>query len=380
MSLPPSSSDRRLTERRLDGRVADLSMPEMRRAAVTFGLFVVVLALFLWMVRKVIIAAILGVVIAIYLRPLYGWLRDRVRNAAAAGVLTLVAAIVPALAVVLYSYVEVLKVAEHVVANERLLADQVAVKARTLPWVDGTEAAQTARQAVIAAARLAERIPAAVGEAAGGFSVAAAIFLFTAFYVLTQREQILDYLRSHIPPRYAELVAALRENVMGVLYGAVFSTLVTQLLKSGVVFVLFLSFNVPLAAMLAIAAFVIGFFPVVGSWTVYLPVAAWLVVFRDRPLAALTVIAVGVFVNTLFLSFYLRPKLAAEKSQVLNFYWMFVGLVTGVYTFGLAGLLLGPILIGLLKAIWDTVATPGSWRLLDGWGAGKGSASSGPGG
>ena len=40
---------------------------------------------------------------------------------------------------------------------------------------------------------------------------------------------------------------------------------------------------------------------------------------------------------------------------MLNFYWMFVGLVTGVYTFGLAGILLGPILIGLLKAVVDTV-------------------------
>jgi predicted PurR-regulated permease PerM len=365
MSLPPSSSDRRLTERRLDSRIADLSLPEMRRIAVTFGLFVVVLALFLWMVRQVIIAAILGVVIAIYLRPTYGWLQDRVRLAAVAGVLTLVGAIVPFLAVVLYGYVEVLKVAKYIVTNEGQVAAQLAEAARRLPWVDGAEAAETVRQGMATAARFAERIPAAVGEAAGGFSVDAAIFLFTAFYVLTQREQILGYLRGHIPPRYAELVGALRENVVGVLYGAVFSTFVTQSVKSGVVFVLFLIFDVPLAAVLAIVAFVIGFFPVVGSWSVYLPVAAWLVVFRDEPFAALTVIAVGLFVNTLFLSFYLRPKLAAEKSQVLNFYWMLVGLVTGVYTFGLAGLLLGPILIGLLKAIWDTVTTPSSWRLLE---------------
>jgi predicted PurR-regulated permease PerM len=49
---------------------------------------------------------------------------------------------------------------------------------------------------------------------------------------------------------------------------------------------------------------------------------------------------------------------------VLNFYWMLVGLVTGVYTFGLVGVLLGPMIIGLLKAIVDTI-TASSWRLLD---------------
>jgi predicted PurR-regulated permease PerM len=44
---------------------------------------------------------------------------------------------------------------------------------------------------------------------------------------------------------------------------------------------------------------------------------------------------------------------------------MLVGLVTGVYTFGLVGILLGPIVIGLLKAILDTITASSSWRLLD---------------
>ena len=44
---------------------------------------------------------------------------------------------------------------------------------------------------------------------------------------------------------------------------------------------------------------------------------------------------------------------------------MFVALVTGVYTFGLAGILLGPILIGLLKAVVDSVTAHTSWRLLE---------------
>jgi predicted PurR-regulated permease PerM len=76
-------------------------------------------------------------------------------------------------------------------------------------------------------------------------------------------------------------------------------------------------------------------------------------------------ILVGFVLNTVFISTYLRPKIAAERSGVLNFYWMFVALVTGVYTFGLAGILLGPILIGLLKAVVDTLTAHTSWRLLE---------------
>jgi predicted PurR-regulated permease PerM len=76
-------------------------------------------------------------------------------------------------------------------------------------------------------------------------------------------------------------------------------------------------------------------------------------------------LVIGFGVNTLFISMYLRPKLAADRSRVLNFYWMLVGLVTGVYTFGLSGILLGPILIGLLKAVIDTVTAGAHWRFAD---------------
>ena len=69
----------------------------------------------------------------------------------------------------------------------------------------------------------------------------------------------------------------------GVLYGAIYSTLLTQTLKTLVILVMNLVFGVPLAGVLAVVSFIIGFFPIVGSWSVYVPVAIWLLVFRDAP-------------------------------------------------------------------------------------------------
>jgi predicted PurR-regulated permease PerM len=98
---------------------------------------------------------------------------------------------------------------------------------------------------------------------------------------------------------------------------------------------------------------------------VYLPVAAWLAIFRNAPGQALSMVLIGFFVNTVYISTFLRPKIAAEKSKVLNFYWMLVALITGVYTFGLVGILLGPMLIGLLKAILDTILSQPGWQWSD---------------
>jgi predicted PurR-regulated permease PerM len=221
------------------------------------------------------------------------------------------------------------------------------------------------RHWVATASNYGVRIPEIVRGAIASFAVAATIFVFTAFYVLVDAERIGAYVRGKIPPRYSELVGSLETHVRGVLYGAIYSTVMTQAVKSVIILAMNLAFHVPLAAVLAIVAFIIGFFPIVGSWSVYLPVAAWLLVFRHAPGQAAAMVAIGFLVNTVYISTYLRPKIAAERSRVLNFYWMFVGLVTGVYTFGLVGILLGPIVIGLLKAIIDTVTTTSSWRLVD---------------
>jgi predicted PurR-regulated permease PerM len=79
-------------------------------------------------------------------------------------------------------------------------------------------------------------------------------------------------------------------------------------------------------------------------------------VWRGDVVARVVMLTIGFFVNTLFISTYLRPKIAAEKSEVLNFYWMFIALVTGVYTFGLMGIIIGPVLISVLKAIFDAIS------------------------
>ena len=361
----PMAHERRRVERRVNARVSDLTLPEFRRILITTILFAVVFTLFVWMVRTVIIAAILGMVAATYLRPLHERLVHGVRAVPLAAGLTLALVLVPLLGLVAWSYVQLQDAIRYVAANQVDIALRIDEALARLVFVGERISTESVRAWVARAANYGAGLPDELREAVVGFSIAATIFLFTAFYILIDRDAIARYLRAKIPPRYQELSAALETNVRGVLYGAVYSTLVTQLLKTGVVFTLFLIFDVPLAAVLAVLSFLIGFFPVVGSWSVYVPVAAWLIIFRDAPLPALVVLAVGFVVNTLLISTYLRPKLAAERSRVLNFYWMFVGLVTGVYTFGIAGIILGPILIGMLKAIIDTVTTSTSWRLIE---------------
>ena len=344
--------------------LADVTTTAFRRGLVTAALLVLVVVLFWAMVAKVLLAALLGAVVAIYLRPVFAWLADKTGRPTLAAVLTQLVLIVPAIALLAYGYVEVRGAATYLQENAASVAAQIQDAIATLPLVSADVQART-EDGLLRVADLATSVPAGVQGAIGDFSVAAAVFLFTSVYVMTDAESIVGYVRKVIPPRYAGLTERLERNARGVLYGSIYATIVTQSLKAAWMLTLMLLFGVPMPFTIALIAFVIGFFPVVGSWTVYLPAAGYVLVFQDAPLKALAMVVVAFVVSTPILSMYVRPKLAAEKSQVLNFYWMFIGLIAGVYTFGLPGIVLGPLTIGLLKALIDVVTADEPWRAPD---------------
>ena len=361
----PKAGERRRVERRANASIAELTLPEVRRIFITVLLGTVVVGLFLWMVKSVIIAAILGLIIGFYIRPLHLWIFRRLGRQTPSAILTLLAVILPVLVVLAYSYSELADVVGYASLHQAEIVAKVDAAVQRIPFFQGAKSAGALGQAVVGATAYGTQLPLMLKSAIKGFSIAATIFMFTAFYILLEADKVGSYLSSKIPPRYAELRRALDVNVRGVLYGAIYSTLLTQTMKSIIILMMNLAFGVPLAGALAVVSFIVGFFPIVGSWSVYVPVAIWLIIFRDALPQAIAMVVIGTLVNTVFISTYLRPKIAADRSRVLNFYWMFVALITGVYTFGLAGILLGPILIGLLKAIVDTVTAGSSWKLVE---------------
>ena len=361
----PKDGERRRVERRGNASIGELTLPEVRRILITALISFIVLALFLWMVKTVVIAAILGMIIGVYIRPLHLWILGRTNNATLSAILTLMALIVPVLIVLAYSYGELADVVTYASAHQKEIVDKIDAAVRRIPFFKNADSATALGNMVVELTAYGTRLPLALKGAIKEFSVSTTIFLFTSFYILIEADKVGGYISAKIPPRYENLSRALEVNVRGVLYGAIYSTLLTQTLKSIIILVMNLVFQVPLAGALAVVSFIIGFFPIVGSWSVYVPVAIWLVIFRDAFTSAILMIIIGTLVNTVFISMYLRPKIAADRSRVLNFYWMFVALITGVYTFGLAGILLGPILIGLLKAIVDTVTAGSSWKLIE---------------
>ena len=114
-----------MLERRISPTLAELTLPELRRMMVTTILFVIILVLFLWMVRTVIIATILGVIVAMYMRPVYLRLLRFVPNRIASATLTLLMLIGPVIVLTAYSYDEITDVAAYASVHRVEIATRI---------------------------------------------------------------------------------------------------------------------------------------------------------------------------------------------------------------------------------------------------------------
>jgi predicted PurR-regulated permease PerM len=348
--------DRRRDDRRADHvSLAEYTVPELRKALLSVTLLVVALGLFLYMIHGVIVAVVAGIVAGAYLIPLDAWLRRRVRSGALTAIVTIVLFTVPLVTILVYSWIEITGAAQFLNENRAEVLAGLNRGIRRIPFLQGYDLAEPLDALVQAVANSSANIVDELREAVDVVLIGVALFLFTTFYVLTQHDQIIRYIKARIPGRYRSLTDPVSANIRAVIYGVLYGTFLTQLLKSAVVLAMNMIWNVPLALVLAIVSFFIGLLPIVGSWTVYTPIAIYLLLWRGDVVGGVLMLLVGFVGNTLFISMYLRPKIAAEKSHVLNFYWMFLALVTGVYTFGLMGIIIGPVLISVLKAVLDAL-------------------------
>jgi predicted PurR-regulated permease PerM len=334
--------------------LSDLTLSEARSIVIYGAATLLAFILFFLLVGKMLVALLLGVVAGAFLVPVQVWLGRHLRARAGSAVITILLIILPLVALAGYGWYEISDYSKEVFDHQREITDSIS---RSLSRYFGVHYEDTSAGLQTAFSEALLRSAEALREFREGAALllaSATVFFFTVFYVLTQRARLASYIKLRVPGEFLPLYEKLSENVGGALRGALWAVFLDQCAKAVVILICNLIFDVPLAVALALAAFLVGFFPLLGVWVVYVPVSLYLLVFRDAPAAAGLYFIIGVLM-TIGSSLVLRPMLASREAGAFNFYWMLIGLVAGVYVFGIPGIVLGPAILGFAKAVLDTL-------------------------
>src|SRR5205814_4153276 len=104
-----------------------------------------------------------------YVRPLYNGLARRMRPPFAAAI-SLLLIIVPVVALLVYSYLEIKDVAQYVAQNQDEIATRIDAAIRKLPFLGAANTSESVRHYVLAASAYGARIPAMLSEAMEEFA------------------------------------------------------------------------------------------------------------------------------------------------------------------------------------------------------------------
>lgn len=164
---------------------------------------------------------------------------------------------------------------------------------------------------------------------------------FVFFFGLRDSDKLIQIAKDVSPLNRAKeklLIQQFKDITDSIVYGQIVVGIAQGLLAG----IGFLIFGVDNAIFLTIAAIFFSMIPILGPYVVYIPVAIFMFASGNSTMAIGYMIYNLVIVSTL--DNFLRTYIVSKKSK-MNSAVVFVGMIAGMYMFGVIGLLLGPLIL-----------------------------------
>lgn len=175
--------------------------------------------------------------------------------------------------------------------------------------------------------------------------------IFLLYYLLKDGSDLVAWLRDLTPlpdDVQDDFYGALDEVMWAVLAGHV----MIAIIQGAIAGLGLLATGVPNAAFWTVVMIILSLIPLIGSFLVWGPAVGYLFLIGE-PL-----FAVGLFVYSVIVvglsDDYLRPVLV-DRYADLNPAVIILGVLGGVYAFGIMGLFYGPVVLGALIAVLDVM-------------------------
>lgn len=311
-----------------------------------------------WVAHPLWVAILLGVVMAVSAHRPYEALLRRIgekRSTWAAAILTLsfgVALAVVGTLVLLTLSNELMKLVAHLDAHGSsgtlagLIGDRGAAAVKDL-GIDTQRVYAWTRKELEAAASYMATLAAIVVRTASYAILALVVALMTMYYVLLEGPGLARRIERIAPlePRHTRaLIMEAREVGRDAFLG----TLATAVIQGVLAGIGYAAVGVPQPVTWAVATALASFLPVIGTLVVWVPISGYLLV-EGHPVRAILLVAWGILVVTSLADYVIRPRIVGARGHGHPLLTL-IALLGGIEVFGLAGLIVAPIVMSVFVA------------------------------
>ncbi len=175
-----------------------------------------------------------------------------------------------------------------------------------------------------------------------------AIILFIFFFAVRDNQKIAEYVKSLSPLSKESANEFFRQSkaiTSAILYGQV----LVGIIQGAVMGILLFILKIPNALLLTALTIFAGIFPIVGATIVWIPVSIYLFVIGNTWQGVLIVIG-GIILS--WGETFFKPLFVSKRTKISSPI-ILIGMIGGLFVFGLAGMLIGPLILSYLLIILD---------------------------
>lgn len=174
------------------------------------------------------------------------------------------------------------------------------------------------------------------------------VILFTFFFVLRDKEEVLEYVKSLLPFS-KEVEERVLKYTAGITASLIYGQIIIGIIQGIVLGIGLFIFHIPNALFLTFLAVIAGILPIVGTGVVYVPLAIYLFI-SGSMVPAWGVIAFGIVSSSV--DNFLKPIIVSKRTKI-NSGILLISMIGGLFFFGILGFLLGPLIISYLLILLE---------------------------
>lgn len=180
-------------------------------------------------------------------------------------------------------------------------------------------------------------------------SIGLSLSVFVLFYLLKDGKEFKSWLRD-TTPMPAEIQDKLYGKTYKTTWAVVKGHVLVAIAQGGIAGLGLFLVGIDSYAFWTFIMILLAFIPIVGAFLVWGPAGAYLFL-TGRPAAGTFLLIWGAVVVG-FTDNFLRPLLVDREAE-LHPAIILIGVIGGLYVFGAAGIFMGPISLGVLKAVLE---------------------------
>lgn len=197
------------------------------------------------------------------------------------------------------------------------------------------------------------------------FGIYVVITLLSTYFICADRMYILDQLEHHFPRLWIKKLGMHIRKIISSLgnYLKAEATLILIsfiLVLVGLYVLKFIGLNIPYPLLIALGIGFVDALPILGSGTVMLP---WAIVSGINGDIKLAIGLLILYALILIARQFIEPKLVSSKIGIHPIFTL-IAMYTGFKITGIIGLFIGPIILIILKNIFETAIEDGFFKTL----------------